>query len=74
MLTTELGPDWTRWRELTGHSIDNAMVRYFIQSAAHPVLRPLKERIPISNLQKTPLIMPTPTHGLQFWRGEGQDS
>ena len=23
-----------RWRELTGHSIDNAMVRYFIQSAA----------------------------------------
>ena len=38
---------------------------FFIQSAAHPVLRLLKERIPISSLQKTPLIMPTPTHGLR---------
>lgn len=40
---------------------------FFIQSAMHPVIGTLKERITFSSLQSIPLLMPTPTHGLRVF-------
>jgi LysR family transcriptional regulator, regulatory protein for tcuABC len=40
---------------------------FFMQSAAAPVLGAVKSRIPLSNLQKVPLILPTPSHGLRLF-------
>ncbi|CAN7350973.1 LysR substrate-binding domain-containing protein [Variovorax sp. LjRoot178] len=38
---------------------------YFIQSAKQPLVGALKERISLSALQKVPLFLPSPAHGLR---------
>jgi LysR family transcriptional regulator, regulatory protein for tcuABC len=38
---------------------------HFIQSAHRPLVNPLKDRITLTALQKVPLILPTPSHGLR---------
>ena len=39
---------------------------FFIQSARHPVVGALTQRLALSQLDKVPLILPTPTHGLRL--------
>ncbi|RYF66697.1 MAG: LysR family transcriptional regulator, partial [Comamonadaceae bacterium] len=39
---------------------------FFIQSARHPMVSALTQRLALSQLDKVPLILPTPTHGLRL--------